>query len=173
MKKSLIILGCLLVVLTFAVSGFSKAPQRKLAQDKGSEKVLGPVIGIERQMTLDIESCDKYFERQERKDYDQTYISYSCDVPIFQKNDEEEELSTSLSNVDYYNRRTLLKNICDRPYYLDINAAPNGFEIYSSSYAIESCPDAGKITKEEFLKTAKILIDKFPTITVKVMKVKK
>ena len=173
MNKSLVILGSLIVVFMFSGVGFSKGPQRKVAQDKKTETVLGPVIMVERQINLDVESCGAHFEKRYSIGSDDQYVSYQCDVPVFEKSDEEEKISSSLNNIPYDQRKALIKDVCNNHFEASLMMTPNGFQIDTSSSSVKQCPDADKVTKEEFLKAAKTLIARFPSATVKSIKVKR
>ena len=161
MKKT-VILGAFAFFMMVAVSW---------AQEKGTEKVLGPVIAVEREFALDLNACGDAFEKEIDED---NYISFRCKVFVFPKSDEEGTLSASLDDVRYKDRSAVLATL--RNTQIDIyllQSSSTAYEIRSNSRYLETYPQLRDVTKEDFLKVAKTLIDKFPKVSVKLIKVVK
>ena len=163
MKKSLIILGSLVIVLAVAVSGFSKSPaQRKLAQSNATEKELGAVKAFQRDFSLNFEACQQNtkFIPPAKKGYSS---ELKCEVTVFPETGEEEGLSNSLDDQDTY---ILIKQ--DK-WGNDITAH---LDTYFSGFTIHtSWGSDTEVTKEEFLAAAQKLIDKFPKVSAKLIRV--
>ncbi len=166
MKKNLVFLSALFVVLTFAVSGFSKQPNRKLAQMTGAtEKEIGQVKAFEREFSLSFEACQqntKYTEGGKNRN-----PSFNCEIEIFPDSDEIEGLSDSLDGLDthviikqdqYNNDITVRLYVNNNGYEINVNWWPGNNNETS-------------VSKEEFLAAAKQLTTKFPKASTKFIKV--
>ena len=98
MKKAFIILGSLLIVLTFAVSGYSKETKsRKLAQAGAAEKVIGSLTAVERTFGLSFDLCAENTKLIENKGGEK---KFECHVHFFPETGEEAVLSDSSDGVD-------------------------------------------------------------------------
>lgn len=163
MKKLVIILSSLLVVLTFAVSGFSKAPQsRKLAQAAATETEIGSVKAFERTYELSFDACQKNtkFNEPKKKGHD---ASFECDIDIFPDTGEELYLSNSLGTED---KSIIIKQDKQGQDIIVRLRIYFGFRINVYWH-----PELTTVSKEEFLAAAKQLINKHPRVTEKLIKV--
>ena len=139
------------------------------ADKKGVESPLGPVVAVERKFILDSVDCGTSFKKNYTGD-NKEYIQLSCEVAVFPYSDEEAPISSSL-DVDYDNRRALLTELRGTKIWINVDSMLNGYEIETAGWSKNYHPELEKITKEDFLKAAQQLFDKFPEMTVKLIKV--
>ncbi len=163
MNKKIIVLSGLF--FSFSVGMISSA-------HAAVEHPLGMVVAVEREMDTRLDECAAKFEKVESKgEQGNTYLKVQCEVDIFPKNDLEEEVSSSLYEVPDMDLRTVLVNIKGTNINVYLNSEQNGYSVSTSTWNMEYLPELKDVTKEDFLKAAKKLLDRFPKLTVKVYKV--
>ena len=140
------------------------------ADTKVLESPLGPVVAVERKFVLDPADCSNNFKKRYTGD-NKEYLWLSCRVELAPASDEEEGLSSSLNKIDYDQRKVLLTEIRGSKIWIDLDDTLNGYEIETNGWNKDYYPELEKITKEDFLKAAQPLFEKFPEITVKLIKV--
>jgi len=143
-----------------------------LADKKGLETPLGSLTAVERKFVLDPVDCSNNFKKKYTGD-NKEYLWLSCRVELVPDSDEEEGLSSSLDKIDYDQRKTLLTEIRGNKIWIVLDDRLNGYEIETNGWHKDYHPELEKITKEDFLKAAQPLFEKFPEITVKLIKVVK
>lgn len=174
-----VVLGCLLTGLDGNLA-------------RSDDKIIGPVVAVERTVQLNFEDCVRTVE----EDYyygeycsPQNEIGFRCVVNLFPKNDEEILFYSDVADVDAKERLPERQSIffktikhVDNKKELDIGLflvltrnGLEGYEISSTTVCASESnyPELNTITTEDFLKTAKMLIEQVPTMTVKFLKVQR
>ncbi|MBI4040860.1 MAG: hypothetical protein HY390_03215 [Deltaproteobacteria bacterium] len=147
MKKSLIILSGLLVVLTVAISGFSKEPKsRKIAQAEVTEQILGPVMAMERTFELNYGMCKQAMTTEKNGEI-------SCNVipKIANSNSLEEAAFFPLELVEGE--------------YLGVR-----LYVYPYGYSFKTL-GLDRLSTGKFLDAVQVLIRKHQTVTIKFLKI--
>ena len=157
MKKSLIILGSLVIVLTFAVSGYSKnVASRKLAQKRSvTDTEIGPVKAFERTFEVNFEDCKQNLIRTE--------LDLLCNVTVAPPTEDELDV---LAPQDLMGKIYVKQSSSNKPIEVVLAADKTGYgaTVYGSEFDNE-------VSDEEFLAAIKKLFVKFPKASIKIIKI--